>query len=475
LAFDPAVQAKRSLYTANEPPPLGTTRSERASRRRGETAKRPRAARRPRQMASQKDDAPPPPPLRRLSTATGREVTDEVIEVASRVFRERELPTLGFELGVLNTIAKTMVFAAAPQFLWLYALFEYPVLLVLVARSWAKSNNLLYFAEFCWIANSAGFLYLGFEALHALGGKGLDGSLETVLWMGPALRHSAARAFFAVANGPLAMTVLINKNALVFHDIERTAGFFIHFTPALVSWTMRWRFAEPVSSCEKPSDPLAGFLRLLPFSSDATPPTLTPSSLFAFNQATLVTTDASGDLLQSAVALYLVWWLGYAAWLLTIGYDLPNRGWGASSLNDAAPAIAKLYRVPKSRTSRALDPERTSGLPSRSLLAARCWLLAAGCWLARSSSGRRIETRLRRAARPGGRVPALSRHGRRHHARGAAAALLQLLRAAHGLDPHPRPLRRPSGRALLPPLLRPATAQGAPTGARRRAQEEVMD
>ena len=34
----------------------------------------------------------------------------------------------------------------------------------------------------------------------------------------------------------------MNRNALVFHDLERTAGFFIHFCPALVSWTMRWRF-----------------------------------------------------------------------------------------------------------------------------------------------------------------------------------------------------------------------------------------
>ena len=35
------------------------------------------------------------------------------------------------------------------------------------------------------------------------------------------VRLSAARGFFAIANGPLAFAVLLNGNALVFHDVER--------------------------------------------------------------------------------------------------------------------------------------------------------------------------------------------------------------------------------------------------------------
>ena len=59
--------------------------------------------------------------------------------------------------------------------------------------------------------------------------------------------------------------------------------------------------------------------------------------------------DVSHNLFHLASALYLVWWLGYAAWVLTIGYDLPRRGWGASSLNDLAPSIAKVYKIPPSK------------------------------------------------------------------------------------------------------------------------------
>ena len=290
------------------------------------------------------------PKLRRaLSTNTGKQVMADVSEVASRVFRESELPRLGFEVGVVNTLVKAMVFAGAPQFLWLYALIEYPILLVLIARSWYRRNMLLYFAEFCWVANTLGFMYLAFEAVNALQWKGLDGSLDTVLWMGPSLRLSAAHAFFAIANGPLAMTILMNANALVFHDVERTAGVFIHLTPALVSWTMRWRFTPAAASCAQPDkpEPLAFLVRMLSPSSAGKGSSPSVHSLFALDHASEF--DVSQDLLYLAVALYLAWWLGYAAWLLTIGYDLPRRGWGASSFNDLTPAIAKLYKVPPSK------------------------------------------------------------------------------------------------------------------------------
>ena len=295
-----------------------------------------------------------PPAIKRvLSSESGRKVMDNVSTVASRVFQERELPRFAFEVGLLNTLAKAMVFAGAPQYLWLYALLEYPVLLVLIVRDWVRTKQVLYFAEFCWIANTLGFLYLSFEAVHVLGGTGLDGSPDTVLWMGPELRLSAAHAFFAIANGPLAMTIFVNRNALVFHDIEKTAGVFIHFTPALVSWTMRWRFAEPKAGCtsQKAPDPLTFLWRAVLPNPNRDAGTATPSvnSLFAFNEAASATVDTSYDLRYLACSLYLVWWLGYGAWLLTIGYDLPNRGWGKSSFKDVSSAIAKLYGIPQSR------------------------------------------------------------------------------------------------------------------------------
>ena len=43
-----------------------------------------------------------------------------------------------------------------------------------------------------------------------------------------------------MANGPLAGAVVFLKNALVLHDLENISFCFIHLTPPLVTWAMRW-------------------------------------------------------------------------------------------------------------------------------------------------------------------------------------------------------------------------------------------
>ena len=44
-----------------------------------------------------------------------------------------------------------------------------------------------------------------------------------------------------MANGPLAGAALGLHNALVLHEVENMASCFIHLTPMLVTWTMRWK------------------------------------------------------------------------------------------------------------------------------------------------------------------------------------------------------------------------------------------
>ena len=111
---------------------------------------------------------------------------------------------------------------------------------------------------------------------------------------------------------------------------------------------MRWRFTLPAAGCvQQDNSPLTFVVRLLSPSTEKERSTPSVHSLFALDHATEV--DVSQDLLYLAFALYLAWWLGYAAWLLTIGFDLPRRGWGASSLNDLSPTIAAVYKIPPSK------------------------------------------------------------------------------------------------------------------------------
>lgn len=45
---------------------------------------------------------------------------------------------------------------------------------------------------------------------------------------------------FAFNTGPLAWSVLAFRNSLVYHDLDKVTSLYLHFVPALVSWTMRW-------------------------------------------------------------------------------------------------------------------------------------------------------------------------------------------------------------------------------------------
>lgn len=102
---------------------------------------------------------------------------------------------------------------------------------------------------------------------------------------------NAFAVMFALGNGPLGWSVLALGNALVFHDSLQTAVTFIHLTPILFTWCVRWHSAAV----------------------DAAWPGLFPVQ------------DAP-DLFRLPVLVYLAWWVPYTAWLLLLGIHLPKRG-----------------------------------------------------------------------------------------------------------------------------------------------------
>lgn len=48
------------------------------------------------------------------------------------------------------------------------------------------------------------------------------------------------RSGFAMAAGPLAWAISIFRNSLVFHDPDNTASVFIHLSPFVLFWCLRW-------------------------------------------------------------------------------------------------------------------------------------------------------------------------------------------------------------------------------------------
>jgi len=51
--------------------------------------------------------------------------------------------------------------------------------------------------------------------------------------------------FWGMANGPFAISVILLRNALVLHDLQKISECFIHLSPVTLAWTFRW-FAPQV-------------------------------------------------------------------------------------------------------------------------------------------------------------------------------------------------------------------------------------
>src|SRR4051794_12258404 len=52
---------------------------------------------------------------------------------------------------------------------------------------------------------------------------------------------------FAFSVGPLAWAILTWRNSLVFHSLDKTTSLFIHLTPGILMYSMRWLANDPVS------------------------------------------------------------------------------------------------------------------------------------------------------------------------------------------------------------------------------------
>ena len=100
-------------------------------------------------------------------------------------------------------------------------------LLSLRFHSFHKNKTHYKFYELCYFANLFSLAYI---------------------WIFP---HSATafRVLFALANGPLAWSVLAFSNSLVFHNREHMTSAFIHMSPMILTLGLRWYPSDRFTIC----------------------------------------------------------------------------------------------------------------------------------------------------------------------------------------------------------------------------------
>ena len=219
----------------------------------------------------------------------------EIVQAQSRkLTNEDHLSPLSFCMGVLNVAVSAFMLGRAPQFYWSYAGVKSVALNGVSYHLKRRDHQRLYLLDLCHVLSFAYTAY-SVAALAA--------------WAFPEVRPAVApytsspvafRGAFALANGPLGVAVPTLANALVLHSPRQTAALFIHISPPIVTWALRWH----------PDAHERAFPGILPVRDlDDTENTV-----------------PYGALIAPALRLYFAWWLAFAVWMMLDGRRRGNVG-----------------------------------------------------------------------------------------------------------------------------------------------------
>jgi hypothetical protein len=123
-----------------------------------------------------------------------------------------------YTFSVVNSLITAYIFGAFPQYFYLW---HTPKAIIYIAHRWItfrKQNQHYLLYDFCYWANGLSLLYC---------------------WVFPQ-SPLLFQILFVVSNGPLAWSVLAFSQSLIFHSAPHMASVFIHTSPMLLTFTVRW-------------------------------------------------------------------------------------------------------------------------------------------------------------------------------------------------------------------------------------------
>ena len=133
--------------------------------------------------------------------------------------------------GVSNTVATAIVIFRWPQFFWLWHLVKFSILIPWRFVRFLKVKRTLYLLDWCYIVS------------HLINSMTLIALVRVTFgYVSPLAAYNTqlVRAGFAMATGPLAWSIFIFRNSLVFHNVDNITSVFIHFSPMALFYCLRW-------------------------------------------------------------------------------------------------------------------------------------------------------------------------------------------------------------------------------------------
>jgi len=144
--------------------------------------------------------------------------------------------------GIVNVLLLLVVILKVPQVYWVVHVISSFVYLPWRFVRFSRDNCELYMLDFCYMATYITVVgcMLCFIRVE-LGYTTIFHQWNNLL----------IRAGFTFSGGSLAWSVVIFKNSLVFYNIDQMTSVFIHLSPAVFFWCLRWGGGYGVVSMEE--------------------------------------------------------------------------------------------------------------------------------------------------------------------------------------------------------------------------------
>ena len=227
----------------------------------------------------------------------GEDDLDQLFRPSSTQLKTRD--KLVFTGGVLNIVLLVYFSGKYPWIMPYFYSVKFPLLMIVRLYSFCQQNAQYYLLDWCYFANVLVLIFLWSPLRH-------DPNWFTVV--------------FCIAHGNLPWAVWLFRNSLVFHSLERITSCFIHISPMLVMWCLRWQGHLFVQDQQwSVCNPLTGIAIETPWNNvNATMSTSTTSMLPGCSSIFWT--------LGVPVICYIGWFVLYGILMLILKPDLTKYG-----------------------------------------------------------------------------------------------------------------------------------------------------
>ncbi|RHZ20703.1 hypothetical protein DYB37_007912 [Aphanomyces astaci] len=144
-----------------------------------------------------------------------------------------------FTMGVLGVMLTQYFVVARPTQFWMWYLVCTPVVVALRIMYFKRVGWQYFLLDFCYFVTFLSIVHVT---------------------LAPSDDRRLFRVLFIYANGPLVWAVVLWRNSLVFHDIDRMSGVFIHIMPCLLYYCVHWHGCSSSSMLLHPTPSVNYFL-----------------------------------------------------------------------------------------------------------------------------------------------------------------------------------------------------------------------